>query len=274
MAQVIAIPVDAPVPEKARVAWAVAAHRALIENSSGTARPAMITGAYAAGVRRPANRIALHMLDAGTGAEAPGPCLLVMIPAGTSPLTWMCCSRQSWQLRFCAARRGRPRKLDTSQIRVMDGSRFWSPPAARRHPAVADGARRHPRDPRVTGRRVELRPRGPAVDGFRVEGPAPAGQGLRGAATRTTGAWPRRSARLAWRLCMRKAVRTADVDRYVHKVNEHAVVRPYTACLSLGSLAGPGTISAIGQSRHLGGGLLIPLRRPGGRRRSRHPAAA
>ena len=48
------------------------------------------------------------------------------------------------------------------------------------------------------------------------------------------------------------------------EVNADAVVRPYTACLSLGSLAGPRTIAAIGQSRHLGGGLLIPFDVPEG----------
>jgi CRISPR-associated protein Csb2 len=53
-------------------------------------------------------------------------------------------------------------------------------------------------------------------------------------------------------------LRTSSVDRYVHKVNEHAVVRPYRAVLSLGGLAGDRVVQAIGQSRHLGGGLLVP----------------
>ena len=67
-----------------------------------------------------------------------------------------------------------------------------------------------------------------------------------------------------------KAIRTSNAGRYVHKVNADAVVRPYTACLSLGSLAGPRTIAAIGQSRHLGGGLLIPFDVPEGHARRRH----
>ena len=60
--------------------------------------------------------------------------------------------------------------------------------------------------------------------------------------------------------------RTSQVDRYVHKVNEHAVVRPYSAVLSLGELGGDRAVQAIGQSRHLGGGLLLPrdvLQAPG-----------
>ena len=59
---------DEPVPEQDRVAWAVAAHRALIK-TIGPGAPAMITGAYPEGARRPANRIALHMLGAGVPAQ-------------------------------------------------------------------------------------------------------------------------------------------------------------------------------------------------------------
>jgi CRISPR-associated protein Csb2 len=44
----------------------------------------------------------------------------------------------------------------------------------------------------------------------------------------------------------------------VHKVHPDTVVQPYRAVLDLGDLAGPRTITAVGQSRHLGGGLLVP----------------
>ena len=59
-------------------------------------------------------------------------------------------------------------------------------------------------------------------------------------------------------------LRTSAVQDYVHRVNEHAVVRPYRATVSLGDLAGDGVVQAIGQSRHLGGGLLVPLDVPEG----------
>jgi CRISPR-associated protein Csb2 len=58
--------------------------------------------------------------------------------------------------------------------------------------------------------------------------------------------------------------RGTRVDNYVHRVHPHAVVRPYRALLAMGELGGPTTIQAIGQSRHLGGGLLIPDDRPEG----------
>ena len=53
-------------------------------------------------------------------------------------------------------------------------------------------------------------------------------------------------------------LRTSQVGRYAHKVNEHAVVRPYRAVLRLNGVAGGRVVQAIGQSRHLGGGLLVP----------------
>ncbi|MDP2350307.1 MAG: type I-U CRISPR-associated protein Cas5/Cas6, partial [Chloroflexota bacterium] len=49
---------------------------------------------------------------------------------------------------------------------------------------------------------------------------------------------------------------------YVHHVTPEMAVQPYRAALRLGSLAGDRTILAIGQSRHLGGGLLTPLDLP------------
>ena len=50
--------------------------------------------------------------------------------------------------------------------------------------------------------------------------------------------------------------------RYVHHVTIEAAVQPYRAALRLGSLASDRAILAIGQSRHLGGGLLVPLDMP------------
>jgi CRISPR-associated protein Csb2 len=223
----------------------------------------VITGAYAAGVRRPANRIALHLLDARTGAEAPGPCLLVMVPSGIEPADLGVLQRAVMQLSVLRGPQGKARRLDTSQIRVLDGSRFWSPPAPgtirlwRTVPAAVPETR-GPRDGEWNFAHAALLSLGFT---WKDQHRLPRVQG-RGDAYHRGLAAAVSEAGVA--VVHTKAVRTGDVDRYVHKVNEHAVVRPYTACLSLGSLAGPGTILAIGQSRHLGGGLLIPLDVPEG----------
>lgn len=53
---------------------------------------------------------------------------------------------------------------------------------------------------------------------------------------------------------------TSDVERWVHKVPDGLVVQPYVATLTLGDLLDEGRAwLAVGQSRHLGGGMLSPL---------------
>lgn len=59
--------------------------------------------------------------------------------------------------------------------------------------------------------------------------------------------------------------RIADsrVNRYVHKAPRSiGVVQPYSATLDLGTLVGDRALVAVGQSRHLGGGLLVPVDSP------------
>lgn len=260
--QVLAVPVDAPVPAGARVAWAVAAHRALTK-IAGDGAPAVITGAYAPGVRRPANRVALHLLDAGAGAEVPGPCLLVIVPDGIEPADLSVLQRAVTQLSVLRGPHGRTRRLETGHVRVLDGSRFWSPPAPgavrlwRTVPAAVPETR-GAREGEWNFAHAALLSLGFA---WKDQQRLPRVQG-RGEAYHRGLAAAASEAGVA--VVHARAVRTGDAGRYVHKVNEHAVVRPYTACLSLGSLAGPGTIAAIGQSRHLGGGLLVPFDVPEG----------
>jgi CRISPR-associated protein Csb2 len=54
-------------------------------------------------------------------------------------------------------------------------------------------------------------------------------------------------------------VTDGDLSRFVHRINPGAVVRPYKALLNLGDLGTSQGLVAIGQSRHLGGGLLYPV---------------
>lgn len=45
---------------------------------------------------------------------------------------------------------------------------------------------------------------------------------------------------------------------YVHRTGKSLTVQPWTGLFYLGDLMGDSTIVAVGQSRHLGGGLLVP----------------
>ena len=58
-------------------------------------------------------------------------------------------------------------------------------------------------------------------------------------------------------------VTDTDLGRFVHRVAPGSVVQPYRAEVMLGDLAGDRTMVAVGQSRHLGGGLLVPCDLPG-----------
>lgn len=50
----------------------------------------------------------------------------------------------------------------------------------------------------------------------------------------------------------------AKPRRYAHRTHASVVTQPWRGLLSLGTLATDKTLVAIGQSRHLGGGLLVP----------------
>ncbi len=261
--QVITIPMDGPVPEQDRVAWAVAAHRALIK-MIGPGAPAMITGAYPEGARRPANRIALHMLGSGMPAQVNRPSLLIMVPADPDPADLQVLQQALEGLRSLRGPLGRTRKLDTGKIRVVDGSKFWPPPQPgtirlwRTVPAAIPDTRGS-RDTEWNFAHAALLSAGFVWKDQRDRLPRIPGRGdayYRGLAAAVSDA--------GVAIVHTKAIRTPDAGRYVHRVNAHAVVRPYTACLSLGNLAGPRTILAIGQSRHLGGGLLVPFDVPDG----------
>ena len=55
----------------------------------------------------------------------------------------------------------------------------------------------------------------------------------------------------------------SHVSRFVHRTPPSiGVVQPYTAELDLASLVGPRALLALGQARHLGGGLLVPTETP------------
>jgi CRISPR-associated protein Csb2 len=54
----------------------------------------------------------------------------------------------------------------------------------------------------------------------------------------------------------------ADVRKYAHKMPKGVVAQPYRLQLDGGSLLPEQALIAIGQSRHLGGGLLCPVDRP------------
>ena len=264
--QAITIPVSQAIPGQDRVNWAVAVHKALVKALDFGA-PAMITGAYPQGVRPPANRVALHFLDEGMPglpddikANGRTAWLAVLVPDRADAADLEALRRALTEVRSV---QGKRLWLFPREAKVLDGSRFWREPEPGhvrlwRTATAAIPDTRGSRDGHWHFSHAALLSLGfvwqdQERDGERILPKVP-GRGTdyyRGLARAVSNA--------GVAALHARAVRTSDVTRYVHKINKDAVVRPYTAVLSLGSLTGPRTLQAMGQSRHLGGGLLVPL---------------
>lgn len=265
-ADVLLLPLANAVPVDERVRFAVAAHRALISAAAGRARedggeaPPLITGVYPAG-RRPANGLAIHVVDQGMPIDLPGKApgaLALLVPREAIAADVAVLTSAAASLTSVKTRRGSNRV--TAPAVWLAGSAFWREP-------------------------VE----GTVRTWWTAVPSVPDTRGVRG------GSWTFREAALlslafAWRELLEPVgargdararqlvdqvidrgalvvdavpVRSSDVQRYVHKVHPDAVVRPYRAHLWLdGETFGDRTVTAIGQARHLGGGLLVPVDTP------------
>jgi CRISPR-associated protein Csb2 len=260
--QAILVPLSEAVPPRYRVRWAVAVHRALVKWLDESAPP-LLTGAYPDGTTRPANRLALHLLDAHApvagGIDAAG-ALALLVPAGAAAAELQVLYQAVDSLRTVRGPGGRLIRV-TGAARVVSGARFWSPPEPgrvrlwRTEPAAVPDIR-GVRTAEWTFAHAALLSLGFV---WKRQLPAVPGRGegyylhLAQAVTEAGAAVVRT-----------RVLRTTDVGAYAHRVNDNAVVRPYTALLWLGDLAGPQTVAAIGQARHLGGGLLVPYDIPQG----------
>lgn len=254
--QAVLVPLSQRVPELYRVGWAVAAHRALIQ-LIGDGAPSLVTGEYPPGEVRPANRLALHLLDDSApvlGGSTSAGALVILLPEDAKAADLEVVANAVDSLRSVRGPGGRLARV-TGQPRVLPGSGFWARPEPgrlrlwRTVPAAVPDTRGC-RATEWTFAHAALLSVGfvwkalmGRVSGRRDDYYRNLAQAVSDAGVAVVSARP---------------VRTIEVGRYAHRVSPHAVVRPYAACLWLGDLATPTTVAAIGQSRHLGGGLLVP----------------
>lgn len=252
--------VDRLPPAGWRVRWADAVRRALI-SLIGDGAPAAITGRYAAGAARPANRCALHFLSPEwsrmAGLSGGRATLALMIPEGIEGADLAVIAR-GWR--------------DLSRVRGPGGrSMFLRERAGRRAdefwPIVPSGFQRLWRtEPAAVPETRGQRGGWSLADAvalsiglvFRDQLAGP-GRGQ---------AWYRALVQAASAAGVRVAsaarVRDGDLTRFVHKTQQQLVVQPYRAVVDLGGLAADRTLLAVGQSRHLGCGLLVPVDVPAG----------
>jgi len=236
------------------VGWATAVHRALIA-VVGDEAPAVLTGTYLPGARRPANRVALQLLalDAvqAAGLEHQGPVLAVLLPTGaadadlaTVTAAFTKLDRVTW---------GRAVRL-LRPLSARSARSFWPLASAPRQFEVRPAA---VPDTRPLGRDWAIADAVALSLGFVLrDRPGLTGVG-RGDARHRDTAERVREAGLEVHAVER--VMDGDLSRYVHRIDSSRIVQPYRARLSLGGLLDDRTLICVGQSRHLGGGLLVPV---------------
>lgn len=239
------------------VGWCVAFHRALV-GRIGDGAPPVVTGRYPDSLRVPANRLAIQYVPASLLAQstvnleepAPG-AFLVMVPRDISSDDMRAVLAALAGMTELNSRWGRMR-LRRHDEAVL-ASEFWRAPApgAARLWAPMPAA-----VPEVT------RQRGPwSFDdaillslGFvwrdQLEHVGKGAAVYRSLVEQVRG----RGAGVLWYQSVLK-----KASSYAHRMPEGMVAQPYRAQLGAGDLLGERELVAIGQSRHLGGGLLAPV---------------
>lgn len=245
-------------PESQRVELCTAMHKALIATIPDPVSP-MITGKYLDGaVARPANRLAIQYLPTEVAAlfGLRGPALALFIPreALAEDIDQIGRIRQLSQL--WGRRIGKVAVEYSGES--APGHQFW--------PAVRPGHQRlwRPLTPVIPETRPIRMPEGMGEWTLADSGLLSLGFVWRDDAE-TIGSGQKRYLELRDFAASRGAFvaqahsvggRTAH---YVHRMSESLVARAWTGLFHLGTLADDRTAVMVGQSRHLGGGLLVPF---------------
>ena len=246
-------PADVPRADE-HVRWATAVHRALI-SIVGDGAPAVLTGSYLEGAPRPANRVALQLLgpDAvrAAGIEHEGAVLAVLLPTGGSGVDLATVATAFARLRRVTW--GRAVRTLTP-LPARSARAFWPAVLGRRvfevRPAAVPDTRPLDRDWKI-GDAVAL-----SLGLVLRSDQSLVGEGRGKDRHRDTAA---RVLRAGLEVLAVERVMDGDLRRYVHRIDPSRVVQPYRARLSLGDLLDDRSLVCLGQSRHLGGGLLVPV---------------
>lgn len=259
---VLLLGIDRVIRRDESVAAAVAVHRALVQSAiiNGDPVPPLVSGTYSSGASRPANHLAIQFFDETMPVDLGpyGAAIGLLVPSVADAGDIAVLARAVERLARLISWRGRSVRL-RGKPRAVSGERFWRDTSSgslrlwQTHvPAIPDVRGVHDGGDWTFGDAARLALAFAMRD--RVSPDIP--PGVRGDARLR--ALASAVEHLGLRALETKPIRSSDVDKYFYKVNEHAVVRPYSAVLSLGSRFPQCAVLAIGQSRHLGGGLLVP----------------
>lgn len=248
---------DTPVMREEEVVWCVALHRALVR-LMGDEAPGLVTGRYAEGVVLPANRLAIHHLSRqalqAAGVESDHGGFVVMVPQGADPAEVAQLDRALTRVRLY---RGDAGELTAHWAARMDAGSFWAAPQPgwqrswRPQNAFVPESRAQDDHPEMGSWTLVTAAELSVAHVFRASLPGADG-----------GYWDRVHAVRERGVVVSDVhrIRDSHVGRYAHKVPKGlGVVQPYTAVIDLADLCPPTALVALGQSRHLGGGLLMPV---------------
>lgn len=252
--QVLLAELNKPIEDARRVRWAASIHGALIK-AIGHGAPPVLTGAYAQGTPRHTNRCAIQFLGAVDEAPFAGwtrPMAALLIPAGIDAADLQVVEG-AWRQLTTIHPGGYAIRLSNHTTRRAD--QFWTAPPA--------GARRLWR----TSPAAVCDTRGQGSNWTLADAVALSiGMVFRdqmGVPLRKGASWYQELAEAARkhgaRIHHAAPIRDGDLSRFVHKVSDRFPIRPYQAQIDLGRLTPPQGLVAIGQSRHMGAGLLVPL---------------
>lgn len=244
-----------------RLDWCVGFHKALISRI-GYGAPAVVTGRYPEGLKLPANRLAIQYVPASVFARsrigrdasgAPG-AFLVMLPADISAPEAKVVRQGLDGMRHVTSRWGKARLRPLGKgYRAGD---FWAAPASGTTRLWSPTPVAVPEVVRQRGQwtfedaillslgfvwRDALEPVGKGPQGYRD-----LVQQVR--ALGASAMWYERV--------------TKRATAYAHKMPQGMVAQPYHALIHTGALLPDSALAAVGQSRHLGGGLLVPADLP------------
>ena len=245
-------------PPEEHVALCVALHRAIIAGI-GYGASSFFTGKYPRGAEVPANRLAFHYIPAHyiQHLGIKNSVIAIMVPENTSPEDLIQLGRSLNAVPYLWGRTFGKRKVYFGG-QVINAHEFW--------PAVHAGYKRLWKP--LTAIVPETRPVKKKDGGARW---TLADSGLLSIAyvwRDKFNTFARGEQRYLELRNQVKEQSDAQVYQartihtrptvYVHKVPQNVMPQPWQGVLSLGNLANDRTIIALGQSRHLGAGLLVP----------------
>ena len=263
--QVAILPVrrGTPITERTAVKWCATLRSALLSHL-GDEAPPVVTGQYPDGTQKPANRLALQYLPAGFASHhgIEEPAFLVMLPHSIDPVDEEALLRRLTGIRSLRNDLGF-QALDAYTL--TSGATFWPKnpapvptlwkPLTPLIPEVRAGDRRcglgpwTPRDTLNLSLGLLLRDLlGEIVtDDDTVEDPKATWRHLADTVHS-----------LDFAIQDLYPLNDSKVSDFVHKTPAGMVIQPYRVLLELAPSLSTTAIMAVGQSRHLGGGLLVP----------------